>query len=87
MDITLTHGIEYDVTEPVAIEDLIKSLEANARLMRTAGTLLEAITPDIKFETKKIYVINLRQESPLRELFAFAAVITYQKDLERECQR
>jgi len=47
MDVTLWHGIQYDVTEPVAVEDLIKSLEANAKLLRHTTDLLAAIVPGL----------------------------------------
>ncbi len=84
MEITLFHGIEYDVTEPVAVDDLIKSLAANARLMREATTLLSDLVPGLQFETKRISVPELSQGSPLRELMALALVVAYQKDLEVE---
>lgn len=84
MEVTLLHDIEYEVTEPVAVEDLIKSLEANARLMRNAGTLLTAIAPGLQIEPQRISVVRLSQDSPLKELLAFATVITYQKELEEE---
>ena len=32
MEITLWHGVEYDVETAVAVEDVIKSLEANANI-------------------------------------------------------
>lgn len=84
MEITLFHGIEYDVTEPVAVDDLIKSLSANARLMREATKLLSDLIPGLEFEAKRISVPDLHQGSPLRELMALSLVITYQKSLEEE---
>jgi hypothetical protein len=84
MELTLLHGIQYDVTEPVAVEDLIKSLAANARLMREAATLLAALVPGIEFDVTRISVPELGQGSPLREVMALAVVLTFQKDLESE---
>lgn len=84
MNITLAHALEYDVTEPVAIEDLIKSLEANARLLRSAASLMEMVTTGLKIEVRKIHVTHLSQGSPLKELLAFAIYVTHQDDLEKE---
>jgi len=84
VDVTLWHGIEYDVEAPVAVEDLIKSLEANAKLLHRTGDLLADLFPGLKFESKQISVVRLSQESPLSELFAYATVMAYQKDLEKE---
>jgi hypothetical protein len=83
MEVTLWHGIQYDVDAPVAVEDLIKSLEANAKLLQRTGDLLSDLFPGLKFETKSISVVRLSQESPLSELFAYATVMAYQKDLEK----
>ena len=84
MEVTLWHGIEYEVTEPVAVDDLSKSLEANAKLLRHAGDLLTEVFPALSMEAKRISVVRLSQESPLSELFAYAVVLAYQKELEAE---
>lgn len=84
MEVTLWHGLEYEVEEPVAIEDLIKSLEANARLLRQTSTLLSDLVPGISLEPKRISVSRLSQESPLRELLAYTVVLAFQKDLDKE---
>jgi hypothetical protein len=84
MDLVFLHGVEYDVTAPVAVQDLIKSLEANAKLLDRSTTLLEELFPGIKFESATISVRNLSQGSPLKELFALAVVLAYQKGLEEE---
>lgn len=84
MEITLKHGVEYDITDPVAVDDLVKSIEAHARLMKTATELLSKLVPGLQMETKRVSVLQLSQQSPLRELFAFSVVIAYQKELEKE---
>lgn len=84
MEITLRHGVEYDIVEPVAVDDLIKSIEAHARLMKTATELLSELVPGLQMETKRVSVLQLSQQSPLRELFAFSVIMTYQKELEKE---
>ncbi|WP_313666187.1 hypothetical protein [Shinella sp.] len=84
MEITLKHGVEYDIVEPVAVDDLVKSIEAHARLMTATTELLEKLVPGLEIEAKRVSVLQLSQQSPLRELFAFSVVITYQKELEKE---
>lgn len=87
MDVTLWHGIDYEVDSPVAVEDLIKSLEANVKLLHRAGDLLSELFPGLTIEAQRISVVRLTQESPLTELFAVAAVMAYQKDLEEQVPR
>jgi len=84
MDIVLQHGVEYEIVESVSVEDLISSIEAHARLLRGSGVLLSEIVPGLKIEPKHVSVRYLSQESPLREMFAFAIIMTYQNDLEKE---
>ncbi len=84
MEVTLWHGIEYDVVEPVAVEDLVKSLEANAKLLRHSAVLLTELFPGLSIEPKRVTVVRLTQESPLSELFAYATVLVFQEDLNKE---
>lgn len=84
MDVTLFHGIDYDVENPVAVEDLIKSLEAHAKLLRRAGDFLTELYPGLVIDPKQVSVVRLSQESPLSELFAYSMVMVFQKDLEKE---
>lgn len=84
MDATLLHGMQYDVIKPVAVEDVIKSLEANAKLINRSTVLLAELFPGIKFESATVSVRSLSQESPLKEIFALALVVAYQKELEAE---
>lgn len=84
MEITLFHEIEYDVVEEVAVEDLVKSLLANARLMRDATLVLAGLFPGLEFETKRISVPELSQGSPLREVLALSVIVAYQTELTKE---
>lgn len=84
MDAVLYHGVEYDVVRPVAVEDVIKSLEANARLIHRSTFLLTRLFPGIRIETGTVSVRSLSQESPLKELFALATIVTFQEDLQKE---
>ncbi len=78
MDITLTHALEYGTESPVSVEDLIKSLEANERLIRQSGRLLAELIPGLEVETTRVSVTHISQESPLKEYFAAALVLAFQ---------
>ncbi|WP_026379441.1 hypothetical protein [Afifella pfennigii] len=84
MDAVFRHYVEYVVDEAVPVGDVAASLLANERLLRQAIPALESLFPGIKIETKRVSLPSLSQESPLKELFAFAVVMTFQKDLEKE---
>ncbi|WP_180901733.1 hypothetical protein [Martelella soudanensis] len=84
MEARLNHGIEYDVTDAVAIDDLVKSLEAHARLTKSAAKLMADLIPGLSVDTRKVSVVYLSQQSPLKELFAVSLVLTYQDELEGE---
>lgn len=84
MEAVLNHGVEYEITDSVSVEDLVKSIEANARLMRASGNLLSELVPGLTLDVRKISVLSLSQQSPLKELFALSIFITYQDELEQE---
>lgn len=84
MEATLKHGIVYEVTDDVAVEDLIKSLEANTRLLRETGKLLSEIIPGLEIDSGKVSVVYVSQQSPLREILALSVFVTYQDELEQE---
>lgn len=84
MDITLVHALEYDTVNPVSVEDLVKSLEANERLLRQAARVLCELYPGLEIEPTNVSVRRISQESPLTEAFAFAATVIYQKELASE---
>lgn len=84
MDIVLRHGVEYEIVEAVAVDDLVRSIEAHARLLRKSGDLLSDLVPGLRIEPKQVSVVSLSQQSPLKEMFAFAVIMSYQKELEGE---
>ncbi|WP_298328941.1 hypothetical protein [Asticcacaulis sp.] len=84
MEITLNHGVEYEIVDPVSVEDLVKSIEAHARLLRATSDLISELVPGLQIETKKVSVVYLSQQSPLKEAFAVGLYLTYQKELEKE---
>lgn len=84
MEIVLRHEIEFDVEADVAVEDVVKSLEGNSKLLREAARFIGALVPGLELEPKKVSVVHLSQQSPLREVFALGAFLAFQKDLEEE---
>jgi hypothetical protein len=84
MDVVLRHAIEYEADEAVSVDDLVLSLEANARLLRRAGDFLSTVVPGVTIEHKKVSILHISQESPLKELFAYSIIFTYQDELEKE---
>lgn len=70
MDAIFRHYVEYDVSEEVPVEDIVKSLIANERLLRQAAVALEALFPGVKIKPTRGSLLTLSQGSPLKELFA-----------------
>ena len=84
MEISLKHGVQYEITEAVSVDDLVSSIQAHARLLDQAGKILTDAIPGLNIQSQRVSVLNLRQESPLRELFAFSLVVAFQKELTEE---
>ena len=84
MELTLRHSIEYGVTDDVAIDDIVKSLQANARLLRDATDVISGLIPGLEIEPIRISIPELHQGSPLREVFALTIFLAFQDDLERD---
>ena len=84
MDMILRHRVEYGVVNAVAVEDLVKSIEAHARLLRTSSDVISDLVPGLRIEPKRVSVLHLSQQSPLTEAFALAVFVTYQEELEKE---
>lgn len=84
MDAVFRHYIEYAVEDAVPVSDVAASLIANERLLRQVVPALEELFPGLKVEPKRITLPALSQASPLKELFAFAVVLTFQEDLKKE---
>ncbi|CAH1661989.1 conserved hypothetical protein [Hyphomicrobiales bacterium] len=84
MEATVRHALSYDVERSVQIDDLIKSLEANAFFIRSALRVLERVYPGLSIEDVRISVVSVSQSSPLKEILSAAIVVSYQKQLEEE---
>lgn len=81
---SLFHSLSYEVSESSAVEDVIKSLEANSRLLKEAAGLLSELVPGLMIEARRVSIVELSQASPLKEVFALAVFLSFQKDLEDE---
>jgi hypothetical protein len=84
MEATFNHYLEYEIDERPSIAEIVATLQANDSLLRIAGDVLEGCIPGLEIRNETVYLRQLNQESPLRELFAFAVIMTYQKRLEEE---
>lgn len=84
MEATFSHYLEYEIDESPSIGEIIATLEANDYLLRQAGDVLERCLRGLEIQRATVAVRSISQESPLRELFAFAVVMTFQKRLEHE---
>lgn len=84
MEATFDHYLEYEIEEWPSIAEIIATLEANDYLLQRAGDVLEECLPGLEIQRATVAVRAISQESPLREWFAFAVVMTFQKRLEQE---
>ena len=84
MDIQFNHQLEYGIEGPVSVEDIVQSLYANEQLLREAVIILERTIPGLNIEPGFVAVREVSKHSPLRELLAFAVVMTFQEDLKKE---
>ena len=83
MDITVPHSVEYEVTGPVTIDEVILTLQANAELIQELAPLLERLVPGLTVERITLQVREIRHGS-LREVFFAALVVAFQEDLKKE---
>ncbi len=83
MDLLVPHSIEYEVTGPVTIDEIISTLQANADLIQEVGPLLERLVPGLTVERISLQVRQIESGS-LREVFFAALVVAFQEDLKKE---
>lgn len=84
MAATFSHYVEYGFDGDIAVDDVIASLRANDALLREVAAVLEGLAPGLIVESTKVAIREVSQTSPLKELFALALILTYQKELETE---
>jgi hypothetical protein len=84
MEATFRHFLEYEIDEWPSVSEIVASLEANEVLLKQAGAVLEGCIRGLEIRHATVSVRQVSQESPLREWFAFAVVITFQEEIKKE---
>lgn len=83
MELALHHSVTYTTPDDVPVEVVARSLIANERLIREALRVIEAVSPGTTISAVRVRVNSLSNASPLKQAFAVALFVTFQKDLER----
>ncbi|MFN4112369.1 MAG: hypothetical protein ACK4GD_00340 [Sphingomonadaceae bacterium] len=81
---TTAFSVRYLTDDPVPIRDIIASLQGVETTINEVGRLLPSFIDGLQVEKIEIKVREVAQESPLRELFAVAMFLAFQKQLEEE---
>jgi|CXWL01.1.fsa_nt_gi hypothetical protein len=84
MQHTTQFSVRYLTDDPVPIRDIISSLQAVETAIHEMARLLPAFIDGLQVEKLEIKVREIAQESPLREAFAIALFVAFQKSLEAE---
>lgn len=84
MEITFRHEIEFTTKGQVSVEDVAKSLVANASLLFYVGDVLEQFFPDFRVERINPRFVYATTASPLKEGLAVDILSTFQEDLKRD---
>lgn len=77
-------SVRYLTDDPVPIRDIIASLQGVEATINEMARLLPIFIDGLQVEKVEIKVRQVAQESPLRELFAVALFLAFQKQLEDE---
>lgn len=83
-EINLPLSIVYDTQGVTPIQDVIEALRAADFLSQDAISLLPSLIDGLSVEECSLNVRVISQESPLRELFLVALIVTFQDDLSSE---
>lgn len=86
-EIRLPLSITYGTEGATPVADIIEALHATNALVGDTVALLPSFVPGIRIEESSLNVRILSQESPLREAFFIALLLTYQEDLQSEVPR
>src|ERR1700722_4455252 len=84
MEITFSHEIEFTTRDQVSVEDVAKSLVANASLLSYVGEILEQCFPAMQIERVTPRFVSATTASPLKETLLVDILSTFQDDLRRE---
>jgi len=79
-----TFSVRYLTNDPVAIRDIIESLQGVETILGEMGNILPDFIDGLQVQKVEVRVRELAQESPLRELFLVALFVAFQKSLEPE---
>ncbi|ETI64800.1 hypothetical protein C100_05455 [Sphingobium sp. C100] len=77
-------SVRYLTEEPVHIRDIISSLQAVEATLNETARLLPALVDGLSVQKLEVKVREIAQASPLREAFAVALFVAFQKQLESE---
>lgn len=77
-------SVRYLTDDPVPIRDIISSLQGVETTLNEMARLLPFFVDGLTVEKIEIKVRQVAQESPLREAFAIALFVAFQKQLEAE---
>lgn len=80
----LSHVLTYTTAGDVPVEVVARSLIANERLIRESLRVIESSSPGSEISAVRVRVSSLSNASPLKQVFAVALFVAFQKDLERE---
>lgn len=83
-EIRLPLSITYETKGATPVSDIIEALRATDDLARDTAALLPSFISGLQVNKSSLNVRILSQESPLREAFFLALLITYQDDLRSE---
>lgn len=83
-EINLPLSIVYDTQDITPINDVIDALRAVDILSQDAISLLPSLIDGLEIEECSLNVRAISQESPLRELFLVALIVTFQDELSSE---
>lgn len=83
-EIRLPLTITYETRGATPIGDVIQALRATEEFARDTAALLPSFIDGLQVNSSELNVRMLSQESPLREAFFLALLVTYQEDLNHE---
>jgi hypothetical protein len=84
MELALRHALTYTTEGDVPVEIVARSLVANERLIHEALRVIELASPGATISAIRVRVASLSNASPLKQAFAVALFVAFQKDLEKE---
>lgn len=84
VEIRLPLTITYETRGATPVGDVIQALRATEEFARDTAALLPSFIDGLQVNGSELNVRMLSQESPLREAFFLALLVTYQEDLNRE---